>query len=81
MCNRPIDNKWIGMRISDPDIDLAAFAQPQSAQGFGPAHDAAEGIFAAAITAVEAGAVAVVDVRVQPGYTPAMASALTRSPQ
>ena len=83
MRNRPIDNKWIGMRISDPDIDLAALAQAQGAQGFGPVHDAAEleGIFAAAITAVEAGAVAVVDVRVQPGYTPAMASALTRSPQ
>jgi thiamine pyrophosphate-dependent acetolactate synthase large subunit-like protein len=83
MRNRPIDNKWIGMRISDPDIDLAALAQAQGAQGFGPVHDAAEleGVFAAAITAVEAGAVAVVDVRVQPGYTPAMASALTRSPQ
>ena len=83
MRNRPIDNKWIGMRISDPDIDLAALARAQGAQGFGPVHDAAEleGIFAAAITAVEAGAVAVVDVRVQPGYTPAMASALTRSPQ
>ena len=83
MRNRPIDNKWIGMRISDPDIDLAALAQAQGAQGFGPVHDAAElgAIFAAAITAVEAGAVAVVDVRVQPGYTPAMASALTRSVQ
>ena len=81
MRNRPIDNKWIGMRISDPDIDLAALAQAQGAQGFGPVHDAAEleGIFAAAITAVEAGAVAVVDVRVQPGYTPTMASALTRT--
>ena len=33
--NRPIDNKWIGMRISDPDIDLAALAQAQGAQGFG----------------------------------------------
>jgi thiamine pyrophosphate-dependent acetolactate synthase large subunit-like protein len=83
MRNRPIDNKWIGMRISDPDIDPAALAQAQGAQGFGPVHDAAEleGIFAAAITAVEAGAVAVVDVRVQPGYTPTMASAPTRSPQ
>jgi thiamine pyrophosphate-dependent acetolactate synthase large subunit-like protein len=83
MRNRPIDNKWIGTRISDPDIDLAALAQAQGAQGFGPVHAAAglEGIFAAAITAVEAGAVAVVDVRVQPGCTPAMASALTRSPQ
>jgi hypothetical protein len=54
MRNRPIDNKWIGMRISDPDIDMAALAQAQGAQGFGPVHDAAEleGIFATAITAV-----------------------------
>jgi thiamine pyrophosphate-dependent acetolactate synthase large subunit-like protein len=71
------------MRISDPDIDLAALARAQGAQGFGPVHHAAEleGVFAAAITAVEAGAVAVVDVRVQPGYTPAMASMVTRSAQ
>jgi hypothetical protein len=83
MRNRPVDNKWIGMRISDPDIDLAALAQAQGAQGFGPVHDAAEleGVFAAAITAVEAGVVAVVDMRVQPGYTPAMAGTLTRSPR
>jgi thiamine pyrophosphate-dependent acetolactate synthase large subunit-like protein len=81
MRNRPVENKWIGMRISDPDIDLAALARAQGAQGFGPVHDAGalESIFAAAIEAVEAGAVAVVDVRVQPGYTPAMASALTQS--
>jgi thiamine pyrophosphate-dependent acetolactate synthase large subunit-like protein len=79
--NRPIDNKWIGMRMTDPDIDLAALARAQGAQGFGPVHDDAEleGIFAAAITAVEAGAVAVVDGRVQPGYTPALAGALTRT--
>ena len=81
MRSPPIDNKWIGMRMTDPDIDLVTLAQAQGAQGFGPVRDAAElaGIFAAAITAVQAGAVAVVDVRVQPGYTPAMASALTRS--
>jgi acetolactate synthase-1/2/3 large subunit len=35
-------------------------------------------VFAAAIAVVEAGGVAVVDVRVEPGYTPAMATALTR---
>ena len=81
MRNRPVENKWIGMRMNDPDIDLAALARAQGAQAFGPVQDAGtlEGIFAAAIEAVEAGAVAVVDVRVQPGYTPAMASALTRS--
>ena len=82
MRNRPVENKWIGMRMSDPEIDLAALARAQGAQGFGPVHDAAdlERVFTAAISAVDAGGVAVVDVRVQPGYTPAMASALTRSP-
>jgi thiamine pyrophosphate-dependent acetolactate synthase large subunit-like protein len=81
MRNRPVENKWIGVRMSDPDIDLAALARAQGAQAFGPVHDAAEleGIFTTAIAAVEAGAVVVVDVRVQPGYTPAMATALTRS--
>ena len=79
--SRPVENKWIGMRMTDPDIDLAALGRAQGAEGFGPVHDAGEleAIFAAAITVVEAGGVAVVDVRVRPGYTPAMASALTRS--
>ena len=82
MRNRPVENKWIGMRMSDPDIDLAAMARAQGAKGFGPVHDAAdlEGIFAAAIDAVEAGEVAVVDVRVKPGYAPAIVSAMTRTP-
>ena len=34
--------------------------------------------FAKAIAAVEAGAVAVVDVRVEPGYTAAMTAVMTR---
>ena len=82
MRSRPVDNKWIGIRITDPDIDLAALARAQGARGFGPVHDGAEleAIIADAIATVDAGAVAVVDVRVQSGYTPAMASALTRSP-
>ena len=36
MRNRPVENRWIGQRISDPDIDLAAMARAQGAQGFGP---------------------------------------------
>ncbi len=77
---RPVENKWIGMRMSDPEIDLAGLARAQGADGFGPVHDMGElpAVFAAAIAIVEAGGVAVVDVRVEPGYTPAMATALTR---
>jgi thiamine pyrophosphate-dependent acetolactate synthase large subunit-like protein len=77
---RPVENKWIGQRMSDPEIDLAGMARAQGAIGFGPVHHVADlpGVFAQAIAAVDGGAVAVVDVRVAPGYTPAMASALTR---
>lgn len=78
---RPVENKWIGQRMSDPEIALTQIAQAQGAQGFGPVTERAElvEIFRAAIRAVEAGGVAVVDVRVEPGYTPAMTAALTRS--
>ncbi|MGH6814463.1 MAG: thiamine pyrophosphate-binding protein [Hyphomicrobiaceae bacterium] len=70
MRNRPVENKWIGQRIADPEIDLAALARAQGAQGFGPLtrHEDMTPVFAEAIAAVEGGAVAVVDVRVEPGY-------------
>jgi len=78
--NRPVENKWIGQRLADPEIDLAAMGRAQGALGFGPVVDAADlpAALAEAVTAVGAGSVAVVDVRVEPGYTPAMAGALTR---
>ncbi len=81
MRNRPVENKWIGQRMADPDIDVAGMARAQGAQAFGPVTDAAalDGVFAEAIAAVEAGQVAVVDVRVEPGYNAAMTKSLTRS--
>ena len=36
MRNRPVDNKWIGQKMLDPEIDLAALARAQGARGFGP---------------------------------------------
>jgi thiamine pyrophosphate-dependent acetolactate synthase large subunit-like protein len=77
--NRPVENKWIGQRIADPDLDLAGLARAQGAQGFGPLTKPSElaDAFNQAIAAVEAGHVAVVDVRVEPGYTAAMTKALT----
>jgi thiamine pyrophosphate-dependent acetolactate synthase large subunit-like protein len=72
MRNRPVENKWIGQRMADPDPDLATIARGQGAVGFGPVHDASElsGIFAEALKELEAGKVVVVDVRVLPGYAP-----------
>jgi thiamine pyrophosphate-dependent acetolactate synthase large subunit-like protein len=70
MRGRPIENKWIGQRIADPDIDLAGLARGQGARGFGPIEEAADldVALAAALAAVDEGAVAVVDARVAPGY-------------
>jgi thiamine pyrophosphate-dependent acetolactate synthase large subunit-like protein len=81
MRNRPVENKWIGQRISDPDIDLAQLAHAQGARGFGPVDDVRrlEPMLAEAIAVVEAGGVAVVDVRVAPGYTPAMTAAVSNA--
>lgn len=70
MRNRPVDNKWIGQRLSGPEVDLAAMARAQGALGLGPVDDGA-GVMAAlaeAIAHVRAGGVAVVDARVAPGY-------------
>jgi thiamine pyrophosphate-dependent acetolactate synthase large subunit-like protein len=78
--NRPIENKWIGQRMSDPEVDLAAMARAQGATGFGPVTKAGElpAVLEKALAAVDSGQVAVVDVRVEPGYTAAMTAAMTR---
>src|SRR5262249_18328052 len=40
--NRPIENKWIGQRMADPEVDLAAMGRAQGAAGFGPVTKAAD---------------------------------------
>ncbi len=79
--NRPVENKWIGQRMSDPDVDIAAMGRAQGAVGFGPVTKAGDlpGVLQKAIAEVEAGGVAVVDVRVEPGYTAVMTAAMTRA--
>jgi thiamine pyrophosphate-dependent acetolactate synthase large subunit-like protein len=78
---RPVENKWIGQRMADPEIDLAAMGRAQGAVGFGPIVKPADlgPALEKAIAAVEAGGVAVVDVRVEPGYTATMTAAMTRA--
>ena len=78
MRSRPIENKWIGQRISDPDPDLAGLARAQGARGFGPVKNIADlpKVYAEAIAAVEAGETVVIDVRIEPGYAPHMAAAM-----
>jgi len=68
--NRPVDNKWIGQKMLDPEIDMAGLARAQGARGFGPitGQDELGTALARAVAAVENGEVAVVDVRIEPGY-------------
>jgi thiamine pyrophosphate-dependent acetolactate synthase large subunit-like protein len=67
---RPAENRWIGQRISDPDIDIAAMARAQGATAIGPVTSVAA-IRAAVregVATVRAGGVCVIDARVMPGY-------------
>jgi thiamine pyrophosphate-dependent acetolactate synthase large subunit-like protein len=78
--NRPVANRWIGQRIADPEPDLAMLARAQGAAGFGPVRRPEElpRALRDAIEQVDAGGVAVVDVRVEPGYAPVSGSAVAR---
>ena len=82
MRGRRVENKWIGQRISDPDIDLAELARAQGARRLRPGEKPGEDAARPSPRRDPCGGggpVAVVDVRVEPGYTPAMAGSLTRS--
>ncbi|MGZ5147712.1 MAG: thiamine pyrophosphate-dependent enzyme, partial [Burkholderiales bacterium] len=67
---RPAENRWIGQRISEPDIDIAAMARAQGAVAIGPVttqedmHEAMQ----TAMQAVRESKVCVIDARVLPGY-------------
>jgi len=68
--SRPVENRWIGMRIGDPDIDIAAMARSLGAVGIGPITkpgDLQSAIDKGLETARDGG-VCVVDARVLPGY-------------
>jgi thiamine pyrophosphate-dependent acetolactate synthase large subunit-like protein len=70
MRGRPVENKWIGQRINEPDIDLALLAVAQGAKGIGPVTDPAKlsGVIAQGVQLAREGEVCVIDARVRPGY-------------
>ena len=78
---RPVENRWIGQRIANPEPDLAMMARGQGLKGIGPVEDAAvlAQVLADAIAAVKNGETVVVDVVVQTGYSAAMTAGLIRS--
>lgn len=79
--SRPVENRWIGQRIANPEPDLAMMARAQGLTGFGPIEDAAEleRVLVEAIALVKGGATVVIDAVVQTGYSPSMTAGLTRA--
>jgi thiamine pyrophosphate-dependent acetolactate synthase large subunit-like protein len=66
--SRPIENRGIGQRILDPDVDFAALARAQGVEGFGPVlePDDVGSAMRSAVAAVNEGRPALVDVRIAP---------------
>jgi thiamine pyrophosphate-dependent acetolactate synthase large subunit-like protein len=68
--SRPVENRWVGQRINEPDIDIAMMARSQGAEAFGPITKVADikPALQKGLEAVRQGKVCVIDVRVAPGY-------------
>jgi thiamine pyrophosphate-dependent acetolactate synthase large subunit-like protein len=77
---RPVENRWIGMRMSDPAFDLATLARGQGATAYGPVRSADDlaAALGKAVADVRAGAVVVIDAHVAPEYSRAVSSSLLR---
>ena len=67
--DRVLGNRWIGQRISDPDVDLAKFAEAQGAVGIGPITNPADlgPAMKRGAEILAAGGVCLIDVHVTPG--------------
>ena len=79
--SRPVENRWIGQRIANPEPDLAMMARAQVLSAFGPVEDSAEfeRVLVEAIALVKGGATVVIDAVVLTGYSPSMTAGLTRA--
>jgi thiamine pyrophosphate-dependent acetolactate synthase large subunit-like protein len=61
---RPVDNRGVGQRMDDPPVNFAGLARDLGIEGFGPVEDPAElaAVYAQALSALDAGHPALVDV-------------------
>ncbi|MGX1100928.1 thiamine pyrophosphate-dependent acetolactate synthase large subunit-like protein [Amorphus sp. MBR-141] len=79
---RPVENKWIGQRIANPEVDITGLSRSYGADAIGPVFtgdDLADAV-AQGIRVVRQGRVCVIEARVLPGYSKAMATSLNRKP-
>ena len=68
--SRSIENRWIGQRLTEPEIDIAAIARAQGFEAEGPirTHCALIESLARGAKKVAAGGRVLIDARVVPGY-------------
>ncbi len=68
--SRPVENRWIGQRLSEPEIDIVAMARAQGFETEGPVSTRLDLIesLARAAARVAAGGRVLIDARVAPGY-------------
>jgi acetolactate synthase I/II/III large subunit len=80
MRGRPVENRSIGLKMSDPPFDLAMLARGQGAVGLGPARTVAElkAAIEEGVAKTRAGAVCVIDVQVAPEYARGLSASLLR---
>ena len=68
---RPVENRWVGQHLRDPDPDLATIAKGHGLKGFGPVRSTVEleKALAEALAEIDAGNAALIDSWVSPrGY-------------
>jgi thiamine pyrophosphate-dependent acetolactate synthase large subunit-like protein len=77
---RPVENRWIGQRMDEPRIDLAAMARAQGAAALGPISNGRALVTALrdAVAKTRAGSVVVVDVEVRAEYDETIARTMVR---
>ncbi len=67
---RPIENRWVGQRIDDPEVDICAISEAQGMSAEGPVDNRAEliAVIKSSIEKVRLGASLVLEVKVIPEY-------------
>jgi thiamine pyrophosphate-dependent acetolactate synthase large subunit-like protein len=67
---RPVENKWIGQRMSEPEIDIAQLSSSMGAQSIGPVRSKSQlkAAFDDALKILAQGLPCIMDLDVAPGY-------------
>jgi thiamine pyrophosphate-dependent acetolactate synthase large subunit-like protein len=70
--SRPVQNRWIGQRLADPELDLAKFAEMQGAVGLGPVRrpEQLKPAIDKGVAVLKSGGVCLIDLHIEPQQRP-----------